>query len=95
MMGERAAIPGPDRRRRCAKTAGTAERKDEDTNVTTNVERVERLGRMRGQSLLGGGPVRIERQHTWGKLTARERLDLLVDPGSFVELDAFVTHRSH
>jgi propionyl-CoA carboxylase beta chain len=49
---------------------------------------------MREESLLGGGPVRIERQHAWGKLTARERLDLLLDPGSFVELDAFVTHRS-
>ena len=42
----------------------------------------------------GGGPVRIERQHAWGKLTARERLDLLLDPGSFVEMDAFVTHRA-
>ena len=49
---------------------------------------------MRAEALLGGGPVRIERQHSWGKLTARERLDLLLDPGSFVELDAFVTHRS-
>jgi propionyl-CoA carboxylase beta chain len=49
---------------------------------------------MRAESLLGGGPVRIERQHAWGKLTARERLDLLLDPGSFVELDAFVTHRA-
>ena len=44
--------------------------------------------------LQGGGPVRVERQHAWGKLTARERLDLLLDPGSFVELDAFVTHRA-
>jgi propionyl-CoA carboxylase beta chain len=49
---------------------------------------------MREESMLGGGPVRVERQHTWGKLTARERLDLLLDPGSFVEMDAFVTHRS-
>src|SRR5512142_2370589 len=49
---------------------------------------------MRAEALLGGGAVRIERQHAWGKLTARERLDLLLDPGSFVELDAFVTHRS-
>ncbi|MBA3875714.1 MAG: methylmalonyl-CoA carboxyltransferase [Anaerolinea sp.] len=49
---------------------------------------------MRAEALLGGGPVRIERQHAWGKLTARERLDLLLDPGSFIELDAFVTHRS-
>jgi len=67
---------------------------DEGRVVTTNVERVERLQRMREEALLGGGPVRVERQHTWGKLTARERVDLLVDPGSFVELDAFVTHRS-
>jgi propionyl-CoA carboxylase beta chain len=50
---------------------------------------------MRAESLLGGGPARVERQHASGKLTARERLDLLLDPGSFVELDAFVTHRSN
>ncbi|MBI3746972.1 MAG: acyl-CoA carboxylase subunit beta [Chloroflexi bacterium] len=49
---------------------------------------------MRAEALLGGGPVRIERQHAWGKLTARERLDLLLDPGSFVELDAFVMNRT-
>src|SRR5664280_2476317 len=49
---------------------------------------------MRTEAHLGGGPVRIERQHTFGKLTARERLDLLLDPGSFVELDTFVTHRA-
>src|SRR6478735_56990 len=49
---------------------------------------------MREESLLGGGPARIERQHAAGKLTARERLDLLLDDGSFVELDAFVTHRA-
>src|ERR671914_179890 len=42
----------------------------------------------------GGGPARIERQHKKGKLSARERLDLLLDEGSFVELDRFVTHRS-
>jgi propionyl-CoA carboxylase beta chain len=62
--------------------------------VTTNAERIARLERMRAEALQGGGPVRIERQHAWGKLTARERLDLLLDPGSFVELDAFVTHRA-
>jgi propionyl-CoA carboxylase beta chain len=44
---------------------------------------------------LGGGVERIERQHAAGKLTARERIDLLLDPGSFVEMDKFVTHRSH
>ena len=42
---------------------------------------------------LGGGAERIERQHAAGKLTARERIDLLLDPGSFVEIDALVTHR--
>src|SRR5689334_1571245 len=49
---------------------------------------------MRAEARLGGGEARIERQHGAGKLTARERLDLLLDPGSFVELDAFVTHRA-
>ena len=62
--------------------------------MSSNAERIARLERMRAEALLGGGPVRIERQHAWGKLTARERLDLLLDPGSFVELDAFVTHRA-
>jgi len=42
----------------------------------------------------GGGTARVAQQHKKGKLTARERLDLLLDPGSFVELDRFVTHRS-
>ena len=49
---------------------------------------------MREQARLGGGQRRIEAQHAKGKLTARERLDLLLDPGSFVEIDQFVTHRS-
>ena len=43
---------------------------------------------------LGGGQDKINKQHEKGKLTARERIRKLVDPGSFVELDAFVTHRS-
>ncbi len=42
---------------------------------------------------LGGGEARIQKQHEAGKLTARERIELLLDPGSFVELDKFVTHR--
>jgi len=41
----------------------------------------------------GGGQARIDKQHAAGKLTARERVELLVDPGSFVEIDALVTHR--
>ena len=62
--------------------------------MSTNEERLHRLDQMRAEALLGGGAARIERQHASGKLTARERLDLLLDPGSFVELDAFVTHRA-
>ncbi|MBA3796131.1 MAG: methylmalonyl-CoA carboxyltransferase, partial [Chloroflexi bacterium] len=49
---------------------------------------------MRSEAALGGGQLRIEQQHARGKLTARERLDLLLDPDSFVEFDAFVTHRA-
>ena len=70
-----------------------AQRQFGASRVPTNDERIERLERMRAASLLGGGTDRIERQHAAGKLTARERLDLLLDPGSFVELDAFVTNR--
>jgi propionyl-CoA carboxylase beta chain len=62
--------------------------------VSTNVERLDQLERMRERSRQGGGPARIAKQHGAGKLTARERLDLLLDPGSFVELDAFVTNRN-
>ncbi|MFN8519107.1 MAG: acyl-CoA carboxylase subunit beta [Chloroflexota bacterium] len=50
---------------------------------------------MRQESRMGGGQDRIDQQHARGKLTARERLELLLDAGSFVELDAFVTHRSN
>jgi acetyl-CoA carboxylase carboxyltransferase component len=62
--------------------------------LPTNDERIARLQAMRAESLLGGGEDRIAQQHGRGKLTARERIDLLLDPDSFVELDAFVTHRS-
>ena len=62
--------------------------------MPTNEERIDRLRQMRSESLLGGGAARVEQQHARGKLTARERLELLLDPDSFVELDAFVTHRS-
>ena len=53
-----------------------------------------RLQRMRALALAGGGKERIDAQHAKGKLTARERLDFLLDEGSFVELDRFVAHRS-
>jgi propionyl-CoA carboxylase beta chain len=61
--------------------------------VSTNEDRTERLRVMRERSLQGGGAARVDAQHARGKLTARERIELLVDAGSFVELDAFVTAR--
>ncbi|HET7226072.1 MAG TPA: acyl-CoA carboxylase subunit beta [Candidatus Eisenbacteria bacterium] len=57
-------------------------------------QRLAELKRRRQESLEGGGPERIARQHARGVLTARERLELLLDPGSFVEIGAFVTHRA-
>jgi acetyl-CoA carboxylase carboxyltransferase component len=54
----------------------------------------ERLLTLRKEALKGGGDDRIEQQHSRGKLTARERLELLLDPGTFVEFDSFVTHRA-
>ena len=49
---------------------------------------------MRAESRLGGGQDRIDQQHGRGKLTARERIELLLDADSFIELDAFVEPRS-
>jgi propionyl-CoA carboxylase beta chain len=57
-------------------------------------EKLKQLEELRRQSELGGGPERIEAQHERGKLSARERLDLLLDEGSFIELDRFVTNRT-
>ncbi|HEY7125027.1 MAG TPA: acyl-CoA carboxylase subunit beta [Ktedonobacterales bacterium] len=57
-------------------------------------ERLEELRKLKQEALLGGGQKRIDTQHKKGKLTARERIDLLLDPGSFSELDMFVTHRA-
>ncbi|WP_437966114.1 acyl-CoA carboxylase subunit beta [Sorangium sp. So ce260] len=52
-----------------------------------------RLDEMNRRALDGGGTARIAKQHEAGKLSARERIDLLLDPGSFVEIDRFVVHR--
>jgi acetyl-CoA carboxylase carboxyltransferase component len=62
--------------------------------MKTTREKLDELRRLKEQALLGGGKARIEAQHKKGKLTARERLDLLLDPGSFQELDMFATHRT-
>jgi propionyl-CoA carboxylase beta chain len=57
-------------------------------------EKLRKLQQMRQAAALGGGQKRIDAQHQKGKLTARERLDVLLDDGSFEEFDMFVTHRS-
>ncbi|TVP54808.1 MAG: acyl-CoA carboxylase subunit beta [Gemmatimonadales bacterium] len=57
-------------------------------------ERLSELQELRERALMGGGEARLRAQHDQGKLSARERIDLLLDEDSFVELDRFVTHRS-
>ena len=57
--------------------------------------RFERLRQLKAQSRMGGGRERIDAQHKRGRLTARERIDLLVDRGSFREVDAFAVHRTN
>jgi len=61
--------------------------------MSNNNLKIEQLNQMRLKSAAGGGPKRVDKQHQSGKLTARERLDLLLDPGSFREIDAFVVQR--
>ena len=56
-------------------------------------EKINRLITLREQAKLGGGKKRIEAQHSRGKMTARERIEMLLDDGSFEEYDMFVTHR--
>jgi propionyl-CoA carboxylase beta chain len=60
----------------------------------SNEERLSKLLKMKDQARLGGGLKRIEFQHERGKLTARERLDILLDPGTFEELDQLMIHRA-
>ena len=55
---------------------------------------LDKLEERRAQARLGGGEKRVEAQHKRGKLTARERIELLLDHGSFEEFDMFVQHRS-
>lgn len=58
-----------------------------------SVNKIENLRQRKEKIEMGGGKKRIEKQHESGKLTARERINLLFDAGTFVEIDAFVTHR--
>src|SRR5512143_3501238 len=60
----------------------------------SNQTNIQSLRERKTRSRLGGGAERIEAQHKKGRLTARERLDLLLDKGSFREVDSFVVHRT-
>jgi propionyl-CoA carboxylase beta chain len=60
----------------------------------STADKLAGLRRLREEALLGGGEQRVAQQHERGKLTARERVELLLDDDSFTELDAFVTHRA-
>jgi methylmalonyl-CoA decarboxylase subunit alpha len=59
----------------------------------SNQDKIKKLIDLRAEAKLGGGKKRIETQHSKGKMTARERIDMLLDEGSFEEFDMFVTHR--
>jgi len=56
-------------------------------------DKIKSLRERKEQARLGGGQDRIDKQHAKGKYTARERVENLLDPGTFIELDAFVVHR--
>ena len=60
----------------------------------TDDPKINHLRQLKAEGRLGGGPERIEAQHKRGRLSARERIDLMLDKGSFRELDAFVLHRT-
>jgi acetyl-CoA/propionyl-CoA carboxylase carboxyl transferase subunit len=61
----------------------------------TMEDRIDELEELREEALQGGGPERVKKQHEKGKMTARERIDLLVDPGTFEETGRFVKHETH
>ena len=62
--------------------------------MSKQLEKIKQLIKLREEARLGGGEKRIERQHQRGKYTARERIEILLDEGSFEEFDMFVKHRS-
>ena len=62
--------------------------------MSKQLEKIKHLIELREKARLGGGEQRIEKQHAKGKYTARERINILLDEGSFEEFDMFVEHRS-
>src|SRR5580698_4816425 len=65
------------------------------TSHRKHADRLDELRKLNAEAEAGGGPERREREHKQGKLSARERIDLLLDEGTFEELDKFVRHSSH
>lgn len=70
----------------------TSENLKEKSKAQTPASAIEKLEAMREEAQWGGGAERVEKQHQAGKMTARERVDFLLDPGTFVESGPFVTH---
>ena len=64
------------------------------TNTVDMFDKIHELYDRKSTIELGGGDTRIEKQHETGKLTARERIDLLLDNDTFVEINPFITHRT-
>ena len=77
-------------------TVGERDEAEQQATPTADstAARLAHLDSLRAKAALGGGKKRVEQQHARNKLTARERLEVLVDPGSFQETDAFVTHQA-
>ena len=65
------------------------------TYPQTHEEKLNYLRELRDQAIHSASEAAVEKQHAKGKLTARERIEKLLDPGSFEELDTFVRHRTH
>ena len=63
--------------------------------MSSNQDKVKELISLREQAKMGGGQKRIDSQHATGKYTARERIGMLLDEGSFAEFDMFLKHRCH
>lgn len=61
--------------------------------MSKQLDKIQELINKRAEARIGGGEKAIQKQHERGKYTARERIDQLLDKGSFEELDMFVTHR--
>jgi propionyl-CoA carboxylase beta chain len=85
---------GPGYDPRVAIADEPTETTSEPTAPATTAAKLERLQRLRDEALHSGDPKAVARQRERGKLLARERLEKLLDPGSFVELDRFVRHRN-